>query len=120
MSMAVADELLAQPSSVRGLTIDEQNALIISMRRVDGVWIVVSRYEDDVWWTTDSPTNIAKCNTRLDFTLIPTPFRRTIKAIFFRMKSRGREGGNRMRAGSLIVSLRVSVQSDHLESGLGA
>lgn len=88
--------------SVRGLSGDERNALVISMRKVDGVWQVLSQYGDDIWWTTGSPTNVCKSSTKIDFTQIPEAFREAIKACLYRYKTRGREGGKRPSAAGVV------------------
>ncbi|WP_370694679.1 hypothetical protein [Pseudomonas sp. FP603] len=41
--------LAVQPSDVRGLPESERDALIISATQVDGQWVILSRYRDNVW-----------------------------------------------------------------------
>ncbi|MFC5521794.1 hypothetical protein [Polaromonas jejuensis] len=87
--------MFGQPSSVRGLCADERDALIISMRRVDGVWVIASRYRDDVWWILGATTNTSKSNTKLDFTAVPEPFKGVTKEMIYRFMRRGRDGHTR-------------------------
>lgn len=41
------DAFTAQPSDVRGL--HERDTLIISATQVDGLWVILNRYGDDIW-----------------------------------------------------------------------
>lgn len=99
-------EVESQPHSVQGLTSERRDSLVISMRKVEMSWIVVSRYGDEVWWLTGLPTNVSKTSTKLDFTQVPVAFRTVAKAIIYRMKTRGRAGSKRASASTLISTLR--------------
>lgn len=104
-----------QPWSVRGLSASDRDALVVSIRKVDGTWRVVSRYGDDIWWTTGSPTNVTEGNTKLDFSRIPMPFRAAVKACMFRLKSRGLEGGKPPSPGRLISACeRIRIFLQHV------
>ena len=76
---------LNQPTHVRGLGVNESTALIISMRKVDKTWVIVSRYEDDIWLPKNPTTNTSRGDTKLDFRSIPTAFRNEVKATMYRM-----------------------------------
>ncbi|MDR6453469.1 hypothetical protein [Variovorax paradoxus] len=95
-------EVFAQPRQVEGLNAEQRDDLIISMREVDGAWVVVSRYRDDCWWLTGAPTNVSKSNTKLDFARLPTLFRATAKAMFYRRMANGLRGRKRAGATSLV------------------
>ena len=96
----------AQPHTVRDLDVEQRNALIISMRKVDEIWIVVSRYGDDVWWPTGAPTNVSKGMTKLDFTQIPAPFRAVVKEMMYRLKAHGRVGRKQGGVSLLVTTLK--------------
>ena len=93
---------LNQPTHVRGLGVNESTALIISMRKVDKTWVIVSRYEDDIWLPKNPTTNTSRGDTKLDFRSIPTAFRNEVKATMYRMMRRGREGKKRPGASHLV------------------
>ncbi|WP_233874468.1 hypothetical protein [Paraburkholderia adhaesiva] len=81
-----------QAHDVRLITIDERDALIISASNVDGRWVVRSRYGDDVWMLSGSPTNVMASLSKLNFLSIPDVFREVAKAMLYRFLQRGREG----------------------------
>jgi integrase len=98
----IKEQMEAQPSSTRGLSADDHQTLIVSMRKVDGIWVIVSRYGDDIWWLTGSPTNVTEGQAKLDFSQIPEHWRASIKACLYRLMTRGREGGRRPSVTGLI------------------
>ena len=97
--------MLGQASHVLGIAPDERDALIVSMRKVDDVSVVFSRYGDDVWWPSGATTNTVKANTKLDFTAIPVPFKQVTKAVMYRLTRRGRAGQKRPGVGQLFRTL---------------
>ncbi|THJ50830.1 integrase [Burkholderia sp. LS-044] len=97
--------MLEQASDVRGLTVDERNRLIVSMRKVNGTWVIVSRYGDAIWWLTGATTNTQKADTKLDFRTIPDAFRDVTKAMMYRLMRRGRAGRRVPNAVSLSTSM---------------
>lgn len=97
--------MLGQVSHIKGLGADDRDALIVSMRKVDGTWIIASRYGDDVWWPSGSTTNTAKCRTKLDFAVVPEVFRDVTKAMVYRFMRRGRDGRMRPSAAHLVRTL---------------
>ncbi|SKC95725.1 hypothetical protein [Paraburkholderia hospita] len=99
--------VLEQPNDARQLpTGPQRDALVISMRKVAGVWRIVSSYGDDIWWPTGSTTNVPKSNTKLDFTSIPTPFREPLKEMTYRYMRKGCAGRKRPGAATLERSFR--------------
>lgn len=109
-SNSLSAELLAQANHVKGLDEDERNQLIVSMRKVNGSWVIVSRYKDDVWWLNGATTNTIKADTKLDFNTLPATFRAVGKAIMYRLMRRGREGRKRQQAVALcrtLMSIRL-------------
>lgn len=73
------DAFTAQPDDVRGLL--EHDTLIISATQVDGLWVILSRYGDDIWQLDGFTSNVPASQKRLDFNLIPTAFRAVMKAM---------------------------------------
>jgi integrase len=89
------DSLATQPGDVRGLPKSECDALIISATQVDGHWVILSRYDDDIWQLDGFTSNVAINKTRLDFGTLPPAFRAVMKAILYRYLRRGRRGSSR-------------------------
>jgi len=85
----------SQPGDVRGLTEFERDALIISAVKVDGQWIIRSRYGDETWHTEGFSTNSSPTKKMLKFKSVPSAFREVMKAIMFRYIRRGRRGVGR-------------------------
>lgn len=96
--------ITAQPGDVRGLSDSERDKLIISANQVDGHWVIISRYCDDVWYLTGFPKNVAISDRRIDFDTVPPVFRQVVKAVFYRYLRRGRDGSDRPR-GATITGL---------------
>ncbi len=90
--------LLAQPLHVRALQLDERDALIISARKVDGHWVVLSRYGDLSWELISKTTNR---RVVLKFDLVPATFRDSIKQVMYRFHVCGRAGSKRPEASTV-------------------
>lgn len=93
--------LTAQPSDVRGLL--ERDTLITNATQVDGQWIILSRYGDDIWLLDGFTTNVSVSRKRLDFNLVPIAFRAVMKAMMYRYLRRGRRGGTRPKGSSMTA-----------------
>lgn len=91
----------SQFNDVRGLTEGARDALIVCAIRVEGKWVVRSRYGDDSWQFVDLPSNIQPSHGRLDFHRVPPTFRAVMKAIMYRYMHRGREGQLKPKGGTL-------------------
>lgn len=87
--------LNAQPGDVRGLPESERDALIISAIQVDGQWVILSRYGEDLWHIDGFPSNVPANKKRLDFGTVPPAFRAVMKAVMYRYIRRGRSGSVR-------------------------
>lgn len=96
--------LTAQPGDVRGLSESARDKLIITAIRVDGRWIIRSRYGDDVWQLEGFPSNVRASARQLNFSSMPPAFRAVMKAILYRYIRRGRREADRPR-GSTIRDL---------------
>lgn len=87
--------LAAQPSHVHGLSESERDALIISATQIDGQWVILSRYGDDIWQLDGFSTNVSACRKFLDFGTLTPEFRAAMKAMFYRYLQRGIHGARR-------------------------
>lgn len=85
--------LAAQPGDVRGLPKSERDALIISATQVDGQWVILSHYGDDIWQLDGFTNNRPANNKRLDFSNVPLAFRAVMKEILYRYLQRGLGAG---------------------------
>lgn len=109
--------ITAQPGDVRGLSDSERDRLIITANQVDGHWVIISRYGDDVWYLTGFPKNVALSDRRIAFDTVPPVFRQVVKAVFYRYLRRGRDGTDRPR-GATITGLFTGLSPflRHLDS----
>ncbi|MBH8609959.1 integrase, partial [Pseudomonas mohnii] len=90
----------AQPGDVRGLPEFERDALIISTTQVDGQWVILNRYCDDIWHLDGFTSNTQASHKRLDFRTVPPAFRAVMKAMLYRYLRRGRGGAVRLKGGT--------------------
>ncbi|MBM2882832.1 hypothetical protein [Chromobacterium amazonense] len=93
---------LSQPSDVLLLSSVERDRLIVTMRKIDGVFMALSVYGDDVWWLAGTTTSMAKSRTKIDFNSVPLPLRDVTKAMMYRYLRRGIR--NARRPGASTVS----------------
>lgn len=96
--------ITAQPDDVCGLSDSERDKLIITATQVDGVWVILSSYGDDIWQLQGFPSNVSPSNKKLDFNNVPQPFRAVMKAIFYRYMRRGRHEGDRPKGSTIRTS----------------
>ncbi|AQZ32764.1 integrase [Pseudomonas sp. LPH1] len=85
----------AQPDDVRGLPETERNALIISAIQVEGQWVILSRYGDDIWQLDGFSTNVSASRKSMNFRTLPPVFQAVMKAMFYRYIRRGLRGTGR-------------------------
>lgn len=95
--------ITAQPGDVRGLPDSERDRLIISANKVDGLWVIISRYGDDVWHLTGFPKNVGASSRQIDFDAMPPVFRQIMKAVFYRYLRRGQSGYDRPRGATITL-----------------
>ena len=96
-----SEAVLVQPNDIRCLTDkSSRERLIISMRKVEGAWRIVSFYGDDVWCLIGAPTNTKVSSTKLDFSKVPASFRETTKAMMYRYMRRGSTYRRRPKSGT--------------------
>ncbi|MBA1232713.1 integrase [Pseudomonas viridiflava] len=92
----------AQPGDVRGLSEWERDALIITATQVDGHWVILSRYVDDIWHLDGFTSNRTDYQRRLDFSRVPPAFRAVVKAMFYRYLRRGRQEAGRPKGATVL------------------
>lgn len=97
-------DITSQPDDIRGLSNAERDKLIVATTLVDGHWVIVSRYGDDIWQLTGFPNNVSFQQRRITFSSVPPAFRAVVKAMFYRYIRRGRSGSERPK-GSTITDL---------------
>lgn len=82
----------AQADDLQGQTQEDRDALFVSTRMVNGRWSVMSRYGDIRWSFADQPTNKQPSHMFVNFSVIPSPLRTSLKAVIYRYLRRGRAG----------------------------
>ncbi|MFJ4194692.1 tyrosine-type recombinase/integrase [Pseudomonas sp. NPDC089534] len=92
----------SQPGDVCELPDNLRDALIVSAIKVDGHWVILSRYGDDCWQLDGIPSNMRDSQRRLDFRRVPAAFRAAMKAAVYRYLRRGRAGQQRPKGGTLL------------------
>lgn len=88
--------------AVQTKTLDP-NAVITGMRQEDGNYHVLSRYGDNVWTLPDNlfSAGIRDNQKKLNFALVPQPFRETLRACAGHYILSGIEGRNSPRGGTI-------------------
>ena len=97
----IPDEILIQPIDAHVMPPPLRDELIISMTKINGRWRVVSRFGDNSWWLMGATSNSSESRNKINFELIPSPFRNTTKQLIYRYLRRGCDGGRRPRPGTL-------------------
>ncbi|UPL41727.1 integrase (plasmid) [Pseudomonas aeruginosa] len=91
----------SQPGEVGKLPQSDRDALIVSAIQVDGHWVILSRYGDDIWQLDGFSSNVPDNLRHLDFSRIPCAFKGVMKAVLYRYLRRGRAGQKRPKASTL-------------------
>ncbi|KKI25179.1 Uncharacterized protein AC502_0140 [Pseudomonas syringae pv. maculicola] len=122
MSENISEALLwptitAQPGDVRELSDSARDKLIVSAIKVDGHWVIRSRYGDNIWQLDGLPNNVSRSNREIDFDSLPLTFRPVMKAILYRYIRRGRRESV-LPKGAIIRGLVVNARPflRHLET----
>lgn len=105
------------PAEVRGLQVSERDSLIVSAIQVEGQWVILSRYGDNIWQLDGFTNSTPDSCRRVDFTCVPVQFQAVMKAILYRYIQRGRAGMGRPRGSTLhkfFVCSRLFLK--HLET----
>jgi integrase len=102
---SVQDDFDRQPSNASELSRAERDKLVVSIARVDGRWIVLSRFGDEVWQLLPTTSNTRLGRSKIDFSRIAPPLRETWKECFYRYMRKGL----RKRAVSTTIRDRFQV-----------
>lgn len=89
------------PADVRGLQVSERDSLIVSAIQVEGQWVILSRYGDNIWQLDGFTNSTQDSRRRVDFTHLPVQFQAVMKAVLYRYLQRGRGGMGRPRGSTL-------------------
>ena len=89
------------PADVRGLQVSERDSLIVSAIKVEGQWVILSRYGDNIWQLDGFTNSTPDSRRRVDFTHLPVQFQAVMKAVLYRFLQRGRGGMGRPRGSTL-------------------
>lgn len=93
---------ITQPRDVRRLPESERDSLIVTATQVDGQWVLLSLYADDIWHLDGFTSNRPLSQKRLDFSRVPPALRAVVKAMLYRYILRGRGVGGRPRGSSTL------------------
>jgi hypothetical protein len=91
----------AQPGDVRGLPESERDRLIITATQIEGRWVILSRYGDDIWHIEGFPSNTPAHRRQLNFSSLPQAFRVVMKAMVYRYIRRGRRDAVRPKGSTI-------------------
>jgi hypothetical protein len=112
-----APDVTCPPGDVRGLSEAERDALVISAAQVDGHWIILSRFKDNIWHTDGFSTNAGASRKLLNFEIIPPAFRLIMKEMMYRYLRRGRSGKGRPKGQMALKFLyQAGLFLNHLEA----
>jgi hypothetical protein len=101
--------IAAQPTNVSDLDYSERDALIVKAIQVDGHWLVLSRYGDDIWYLDGFTSNTPDSEKCIDFRRGPLVFRRVLKELMYRYLRRGREGQKRPTGSTIRGFFKVTL-----------
>ncbi|WP_065426115.1 hypothetical protein [Pseudomonas putida] len=103
-----AETFSPKPVDFSKTSIDYQNRLIVSTVVIDGELVILSRFGDDTWHFNNTPTNIGKYSSSIQFGIYPEAYRGTIKEVAFCYLTRGRDSRRKAQESSahrFVVSL---------------
>ncbi|WP_434519674.1 integrase [Pseudomonas sp. NFX1] len=88
-------DILKQPAS-------ERDKEIVCAKEINGKWIILSRYGDELWQIDGFPNNVVAKKRKIDFCSLPFSFRAIMKQIMFRYIRRGLIRTTRLRGGTIV------------------
>jgi hypothetical protein len=91
----------SEPTDVIRISDNERNSIIVSAIKVDGSWVVLSRYGEDIWHLNGFTSNVSEHARLINFARIPAPFRAVMKAVLYRYLRHGRAGQRRPKGPTL-------------------
>lgn len=90
-----------QPVEIRELPGSDRDALTVSAIQVEGHWVTLSRYGEDIWQLDGFASNVPEGLKHQDFRRVPIAFKAVMKALIYRYLQRGRAGQKRPKASSV-------------------
>lgn len=91
----------SQPTDIMELSAKDRDALIVSAIRIDGDWVILSRYCDNIWQLEGVTSNVPDHIKNLDFNRMPAEYVQVMKSLLHRYLRRGRIGYRRPGATTL-------------------
>lgn len=88
----INSQITSHADDLRQLNDEERARAIISEVQVDGTWVTISQYSDDIWKLTGGTTNRTSGHKQIDFKQVPMAFQAVTKEVMYRYLRRGREG----------------------------
>ncbi|RMP19873.1 Site-specific recombinase, phage integrase family [Pseudomonas coronafaciens pv. atropurpurea] len=85
----------SQSVDLEQIPVNERDLTIISAIKVEGAWVITSRFGDSKWRLHGFPSNVPYHAREVDFNRIPIDFQSVIKSILFRYMRRGLPGQKR-------------------------
>ncbi|WP_025754911.1 MULTISPECIES: integrase [unclassified Pseudomonas] len=80
----------------------ERDKEIVTAKEINGKWIILSRYGDQIWQLDGFPNNVIAKKRKIDFCSLPAPFRAIMKQIIYRYIRRGLIRTTRPRGGTVV------------------
>ncbi len=74
----------SQSVDLEQIPVSERDLTIISAIKVEGAWVITSRFGDSKWRLHGFPSNVPYHAREVDFNRIPIDFQSVIKSILFR------------------------------------
>lgn len=96
------EKLADQPIVIKNLSYPERDKLIISTIEIDGQWVILSRYGDNIWKLYGFPNNVTATRRTINFDSIPLTFQPVMKEIVYRYIRRGLIRSTRPRGGTIV------------------
>ncbi|CAI8722695.1 Integrase [Pseudomonas sp. IT-P100] len=101
--------IAAQPADVRDLECRERDALIVKALKVDGHWLILSRYSDDLWNLDGFTSNTPDSEECVDFRRVPLELRPVMKELMYRYLRRGLKGQKRPKGSTIRGYFKVTL-----------
>lgn len=101
-------EISDQPTDIRRVSESERDNLVITATRVDGQWVILSRYGDNVWRLEGFTSNVPFGKRKIDFITLPPVYRASLKAMVYRYLRRGLRGAGQPKGGAVKQLVNAS------------
>lgn len=100
--LATSSEFNAKAADLTKIAGIDQDRLVISAMKIEGEWVIVSRFGDDIWNIGGHSKNVNKYQSTVNFKVVPEQYRNALKEITYCYLMRGRE--RTRRAKGLTIS----------------